>query len=91
MKSTQDRNVGIPQNSIVAVSTIGVKKGESLEIWIDGMQEMIKHLKPQIILVYGGKFDFDYAGIDVRYFDNQVTERMKLHKESSCKQSQNDL
>lgn len=82
---------GIPQNSVVAVSTIGVKKGESLATWNDGMREMIKRLKPQTILVYGGKLDFDYGGIDVRYFDNQVTERMKLHKKSSCKQSQNDL
>jgi hypothetical protein len=82
---------GIPQNSVVAVSTIGVKKGESLAIWNDGMHEMIKRLKPQTILVYGGKLDFDYGSIDVRYFDNQVTERMKLHKKSSCKQSQNDL
>jgi hypothetical protein len=71
---------GIPQNSVVAVSTIGVKKGESLAIWNDGMQEMIKCLKPQTILVYGGKLDFDYGGIDVRYFDNQVTERMKKLK-----------
>lgn len=71
---------GIPQNSIVAVSTIGVKKGESFAIWSDGMREMIKRLKPQTILVYGGKLDFDYGGIDVRYFDNQVTERMKKLK-----------
>ena len=49
--------------------------------WQDcGMREMIKQLKPQTILVYGGKLDFDYGGIDVRFFDNQVTERMKLSK-----------
>lgn len=47
------------------------------------MREMIKLLKPQTILVYGGKLDFDYGGIDVRYFDNQVTERMKKMKVGS--------
>ena len=38
---------------------------------------MIKKIKPSTILVYGGKLDYDYGDIEVIYYDNKVTERMK--------------
>lgn len=67
---------GIPNGSIVSVSTIGVKQdGDALEIWKEGMREMIQTIEPATILVYGGKIDFDYGDIEVIYFDNKVTER----------------
>ena len=66
---------GIPEGSIVSVSTIGVKQDKNaLQIWTDGMKEMIKRIKPTTILVYGGKLDFDYGNIEVIYFENKVTE-----------------
>ena len=69
---------GLPQNATLAVSTIGVKQDkEQFEIWIDGMNEMIKRLSPAKIIVYGGKVDYDYKDIEVVYFDNATTERMK--------------
>ena len=69
---------GLPQNATLAVSTIGVKQDkEQFEIWIDGMNEMIKRLSPTKIIVYGGKVDYDYKDIEVVYFDNTTTERMK--------------
>ena len=69
---------GLPQNATLAVSTIGVKQDkEQFEIWIDGMNEMIKRLSPTKIIVYGGKVDYDYKDIEVIYFDNATTERMK--------------
>lgn len=69
---------GIPQNSIVAVSTIGVKENsKALNIWNDGMQKMIEVIEPSCILVYGGELDFDFNGIDVRYYNNEVLERWK--------------
>lgn len=69
---------GIPKGSIVSVSTIGVKKDtEALKIWKDGMDAMIEHIQPKTILIYGGKLDYDYGDINVIYFDNKVTERMK--------------
>ena len=72
---------GIPEGSIVSVSTIGVKKSsEALKIWKSGMDEMIKRIKPSVILVYGGKLDYDYKDIKVIYYDNEVTERMKKLK-----------
>mgnify|MGYP002742603259 FL=1 len=69
---------GLPRNATLAVSTIGVKQNkEQFQIWIDGMDEMIKRLSPTKIIVYGGKVDYDYKDIEVVYFDNATTERMK--------------
>lgn len=69
---------GLPRNATLAVSTIGVKQNkEQFQIWIDGMDEMIKRLSPKRIVIYGGKVDYDYKNIEVVYFDNATTERMK--------------
>lgn len=69
---------GIPKGSIVSISTIGVKQNEeALKIWKDGVDEMIKRIKPSAILIYGGKLEYDYGDIKVVYFDNKVTENMK--------------
>lgn len=69
---------GIPEGSIVSISTIGVKKNkEALKIWKDGVDEFIKRIKPSTILIYGGKLDYDYGNIKVIYYENKVTERMK--------------
>lgn len=69
---------GIPEGSIVSVSTIGVKENkDALKIWRDGMQAAIDKIKPSTVLVYGGRLEFDYGNIDVRYFNNKVTERWK--------------
>ena len=67
---------GIPKGSIVSVSTIGVKQdSDALEVWKEGMREMIQAIEPTTILVYGGKLDFDYGDIEVIYFDNKVTKK----------------
>ena len=72
---------GIPQGSIVAVSTIGVKEDQdALKVWRDGMQRMIEVLEPSTILVYGGKVDFNYGDIDVRFYDNAMLERWRNKK-----------
>lgn len=72
---------GIPQGSIVSISTIGVKKNkEALKIWKQGVDELIKRIKPSTILIYGGKLDYDYGDIKVVYYENKVTERMKRSK-----------
>ena len=60
------------------MSTIGVKLNEtSFRIWKDGMDEMIRRLKPACILVYGGEVEYDYKGVPVKYYSNHVTENMK--------------
>ena len=70
---------GIPEKSIVAISTIGVKReDEAFEVWKNGVDAMIQKIKPETILVYGGQVEYDYGeNIKVIYFDNKVTERLK--------------
>ncbi len=69
---------GIPKGSIVSISTIGVKRNkEALRIWKDGVDELIKRIKPSTILIYGGKLEYDYGDINVIYYENKITERLK--------------
>lgn len=69
---------GVPKGSIVSISTIGVKRNkEAMQTWKDGVDELIKRIKPSTILIYGGKLDYDYGNINVIYYENKVTERMK--------------
>lgn len=69
---------GIEEESVVSVSTIGVKRNkEALQIWKDGMDAMIEKIKPKTILVYGGELDYDYGDIKVIYYKNKTTERME--------------
>lgn len=68
---------GIPEGSIVSISTIGVKRDkEALKIWREGVDAMIEKIKPKTILVYGGELEYDYGDIQVIYYNNKVTERM---------------
>lgn len=72
---------GIPSNSTISVSTIGVKRSkEATKIWTQGMDEAMKRLKPKNILVYGGDIGYDFKGANVKYYDNHVTEKMKKLK-----------
>ena len=67
---------GIEQGGTVAVSTIGVKEDpECYALWVAGMQEMIKQVKPKTILVYGGALDFNYGKIKVVYYKNHQLEK----------------
>lgn len=60
---------GIEPGGSVAVSTVGVMRDElSKRLWIQGMQEALKRVKPKTILLYGSKIDFDFGDIDVRYY-----------------------
>lgn len=72
---------GIPKGSIVSISTIGVKQDkEALQIWRDGVTEMIKQIEPSAILIYGGELEFDYGNIKTIYFNNKVTENWRNNK-----------
>ena len=69
---------GIPKGSIVSISTVGIKKNkEALQIWKDGVDELIKKIKPSTILIYGGKIDYDYGEINVVYYKNKVIQDLK--------------
>ena len=69
---------GIPKGSIVAISTIGIKRNkENFDIWRKGVDAMIEKIGPSTILCYGGKVDYDFKNIQVIYYENEVTEKMK--------------
>lgn len=65
----------------MSISTIGVKSDKNaLEVWKNGVDELIKRIEPSTILIYGGKVDYDYGDINVIYFDNKVTKQLKEAK-----------
>lgn len=71
---------GVPRRSTVAVSTVGVKGDEAaLAVWLDGMAEAMRRLKPKRVLLYGGAVDFDFGDAEVVEYANGVTERMGAH------------
>lgn len=72
---------GIEVGATVAVSTIGVKRNEyAQKLWQQGMDEMIKTIKPSNILLYGGMVEYDYKGISVVEYHNHVVEKMRQGK-----------
>ena len=69
---------GIPEGSIVAISTIGVKESkDAAQIWHDGVDAMIDRISPRTILVYGGQIEHDYGDIEVVHYDNEVLKKWK--------------
>lgn len=69
---------GIPQGSIVAISTIGVKENkDAIKIWNAGVDRMLEIIEPETVLIYGGKLDYDFKKTPVRFYENGVLERWK--------------
>ena len=70
---------GLPSNSTLSISTIGVKKNnEANQMWQRGVLEMIDRLHPKQLLVYGGKVDFVYPdNVDVVYYENDNVKRLR--------------
>ena len=66
---------GIEKGSVVAISTISLKT-EFKDLWIKGVDEMIKRLEPKAILIYGGKIEYDFKDIEVHYYNNKVVDRL---------------
>lgn len=72
---------GIEAGSVVAISTIGVKSDEAKKgLWRQGAEEMIRRIKPQKILVYGGCVEYDFNGVETKNYENKITERLKNDK-----------
>ena len=68
---------GIEPGGTVAVSTIGVKRADdAYHMWSEGMDEAIRKLKPEHVIVYGGDIGYQFP-CEVTYIKNAVTERMK--------------
>ena len=70
---------GLPLNSTLSISTIGVKKSDKAnQMWQRGVLKMIAKLHPKQLLVYGGQVDFIYPdGIDVVYYENDNIRRLR--------------
>jgi hypothetical protein len=72
---------GLPVNSVVSVSTVGVlNDSESLAIWKAGMDEAIRRLKPSAVVVYGNDIDYDFGDTKVVYFKSNTQERFRNMK-----------
>ena len=67
---------GLEQGGTVSVSTIGVKQDQAAtQIWNNGMDEAIKRLKPETIVVYGGDIGHDFKKIKTVFIENEVQKR----------------
>jgi hypothetical protein len=68
---------GLPTGGTIAVSTIGVKRNkDAFDIWVQGMDECLKFVKPHNVIVYGGDIGYTFD-CDVTYISNAVTDKMK--------------
>ena len=68
---------GLPTGGTIAVSTIGVKRTkDAFDIWVQGMAECMKIVKPHNVIVYGGDIGYTFD-CDVTYISNAVTDKMK--------------
>ncbi|OFK24216.1 DUF4417 domain-containing protein [Olsenella sp. HMSC062G07] len=57
---------GIPRQSTVATSTVGVARGRGArDVWRDGMREAMRRLEPSLVLLYGKNIGFDFGGCEV--------------------------
>lgn len=70
---------GLPQESTLAISTIGVKQNQSkYKVWQSGVDEMIKRCKPKKLMIYGGKVDYQFPkNIITKYYENKNISRLK--------------
>lgn len=60
---------GLPTESTVAVSTVGVHGNEyAMKVWHDGMAEAMSRLRPKRVLQYGADLGFDYWDAEVIRF-----------------------
>ena len=80
---------GIPKNSTVAISTVGVKNdkfwnGEQGEMFRDGYNEMLNRLEPTTILFYGDMID-GLEGNIIRCPSYYEQKRMILNKQKEVK------
>lgn len=70
---------GLPVGGTLSINNIRDKNETARRIWDEGLTELIMRKKPKRILLYGNgvKESFDFGKIEVIYYTNSVTERMK--------------
>lgn len=63
---------GLPEGGVVAVSTVGVKQEDTAqEIWAAGMTAAIERLKPECVICYGTKIDYQFGDVKVKYIETR--------------------
>ena len=73
---------GLPRNSVVAVSALGMKVGEPAQRdrFMVGFREMIARLVPSRVLAYGGLPDEAYALAHVVSYSTHWDRRVHAHR-----------
>lgn len=76
---------GMPYNSTVAVSSLGITRDPlARELWCLGMRTCIEEITPKRILYYGLPLDFDFGNIEVVTYRNKNAQRFdELHARSN--------
>lgn len=60
--------LGIPRNSVVAISTVGTND-DAMPFFKRGVQAMVDEIDPSMVLVYGRMMDA-FAGLNVKLYDH---------------------
>lgn len=64
---------GLPQGGMVAVSTVGVMNDKNAkEIFRRGMEEMIRQVSPDFILIYGNPFPESCGNVPFKSYRNEA-------------------
>ena len=62
---------GLPKHSTYAVSTVGVREDDfTMKVWRDGMDEALKRLEPDRLILYGGVSDYEFPCEVIGYKDS---------------------
>lgn len=72
---------GMPNNSVIALSTVGVDK----KLFLDAFEQMLKHLNPTFVLVYGRIFEeMNKPGIKEKLikYETRIDNLRKIKKRS---------
>lgn len=66
---------GIPERSVVALSSVGIRGHDAQRGYLDGVEEMLERLRPRQILVYGRSLGEDKMfHADFKYFKTRWEE-----------------
>lgn len=78
---------GLPKNSVVAVSSLGVMTSrEKIKVFEDGYHEMCSVLRPEFVILYGSDKQLSLGDTPYRCFSNGTydwTNLLTKHKEAS--------
>lgn len=69
---------GLPSNATLAVSTVGIgRNADARKVYQMGLDEMIKRLSPQHLIVYGPSIGAKYPPeLDIISHENKITEKL---------------